>query len=122
MINEDLQAQVVLRKLLSSPDTDISCGLGGREGASHLRSYVADVIITDYTLSYKSGLEWLMYIRNHAINPEAKIIVLSALQDPETELLMQKIGITRHIAVPFEPSELLRELNRYRESDAISAI
>ncbi|ADN08301.1 response regulator transcription factor [Sulfurimonas autotrophica] len=77
----------------------------GNEGLEIYKKVLPDIVITDIMMPNKTGLEMAKEIKK--INPESKIIILSAFSDVEKLLSAIDIGVVKYFIKPFDPDEVL---------------
>ena len=77
----------------------------GNEGLELYKKVLPDIVITDIMMPNKTGLKMAKEIK--AINPESKIIILSAFSDVEKLLSAIDIGVVKYFIKPFDPDEVL---------------
>lgn len=81
------------------------------DGSDGLKEYIThkpDIVITDLTMPKKNGLELIVEMKN--INPEVKVIVISAHNDDETLLNVIDLGIIDFILKPIDLDKLTESL------------
>ncbi|WP_434580893.1 response regulator transcription factor [Sulfurimonas sp. NW15] len=78
----------------------------GDEGLHIYKKVFPDVVITDIMMPNKSGLEMAQEIKR--INPQSKIIILSAFSDVEKLLGAIDTGVVKYFIKPFDPDEVLQ--------------
>ncbi len=81
----------------------------GFDGVECFRAYKPEVITMDITMGGKDGIKAAMEIQQ--IDPEAKIIVISALNEKTINVRSINIMIWAYITKPFEKKELLDAVN-----------
>ncbi len=77
----------------------------GNEGLQIYKKVLPDIVITDIMMPNKTGLEMAKEIKS--INPESKIIILSAFSDVEKLLGAIDTGVVKYFIKPFDPDEVL---------------
>ncbi len=118
-----------MRKLLSltlGPDFKVLEAVNGNEGSTHAATDRPDLVILDLGLPDIGGLEVLKRIRDWSDIP---IIVLSALDDPETISEALDHGADDYMTKPFEARELKarikvclrRAIKKEHESNVVEA-
>lgn len=80
----------------------------GKEGLKEYIKYEPDIVITDLTMPKKNGLEMIVDIKD--INPEVKIVVISAHNDDETLFNVIDLGIIDFIQKPIDLDKLTNSL------------
>jgi len=77
----------------------------GNEGLELYKKVLPDIVITDIMMPNKTGLEMAKEIK--IINPNSKIIILSAFSEVEKLLSAIDTGVIKYFIKPFDPDELL---------------
>lgn len=77
-----------------------------------------DLIISDIQLPGKSGVDWLMELRNQG-NPAA-FIFITADADLDTAIAALRLGAEDFIMKPFRMEQILAAVNRYMERQQIT--
>ncbi|MBV5321589.1 MAG: response regulator [Sulfuricurvum sp.] len=82
---------------------DLACN--GEEGLAKYNNAPYDIVITDINMPRMNGIEMVFQMRE--INPEQKIIAISAHDDPEILINMLRKGISTFILKPINLDEML---------------
>lgn len=77
----------------------------GREGLEMIREYQPEIIILDVTMPVMDGLETAENI--YRKNPNAKVIMLSAMGDEKLVVSAKRIGVKRFLNKPFKAEEMV---------------
>lgn len=78
----------------------------GQEGIEKYNQDVYDIVITDINMPRLNGIEMIFQIRE--INPEQKIIAISAHDEPETLISMMREGVSTFLLKPINLDEMLK--------------
>lgn len=78
----------------------------GEEGIEKYNRNAYDIVITDINMPRLNGIEMIFQIRE--INPEQKIIAISAHDEPETLISMMRKGVSTFLLKPINLDEMLR--------------
>jgi DNA-binding NtrC family response regulator len=76
-----------------------------RKATKRLNKHKFDLVLTDVHIGNHSGLEVLQIA--HETRPDAKIMLMSALADPDIVQQALQSGATRFLPKPFRVKELL---------------
>lgn len=72
-----------------------------------LQSDNVDLILADWNLPGKSGIEFLRWIRVHREMKNIPFIMMTSNNDPRQVALAKKIGATGYLVKPFGPKDLM---------------
>jgi DNA-binding response OmpR family regulator len=73
------------------------------------------VIILDYDLRDKTGLDVIRYMKENNIN--SKVLMVSGYSRPEVKNRAYEMGISKFIAKPFEIKDLMKDVKSLTEID-----
>jgi putative nucleotidyltransferase with HDIG domain len=76
-----------------------------KEARSHLKDQDFDLILCDIKMPEESGIDLVQYILS--AYPESAVMMLTAVDDPETAKKAREIGTYGYIIKPFKPNELM---------------
>lgn len=82
--------------------------LNGQEGLEKYKQHTPDVITLDVTMPIMDGLETAKHL--FEINPNVKVILLSAMGDEVLHSQARDIGIKHFLTKPFKPDGLKEKL------------
>lgn len=85
----------------------------GIEGFEAYKRLQPEVVLLDVTMPNMDGLQCLQHIRE--INPDARVVMLSAIQDSETIARCMEAGARHFLQKPIRPTSPA-DLNRLIES------
>lgn len=77
----------------------------GQEGLEMISRYQPEIIILDVTMPVMDGLETAEHI--YRKNPNAKVIMLSAMGDEKLVESAKRIGVKRFLNKPFKGEEMV---------------
>ncbi len=101
----------MIKKILTEMGLDI-CGeaCDGEEACSLYDSLKPDMVTMDLVMPKKGGLDALKEIR--AKDPDAKIIVISAIDQRQPLMDALKLGAADYVVKPFEKDRVEEAINR----------
>ncbi|MED4599933.1 response regulator [Paenibacillus validus] len=104
--------EAVLRFLLTETLADegyvITEAADGKEAAERLQEAVFDLVILDYMMPERTGVEVCEWLRSHDNpNRHAPVILLTAKALEKDRERAKAAGATRYIVKPFSPLQLL---------------
>jgi two-component system chemotaxis response regulator CheY len=108
----------LLRRHLEAHGFEVSLAATGPEAVEVYRAQRPDVVLLDYTMpGGMNGLEALQAIR--AEDPEAKVIICSAISSRQLAMEALKQGARDYLAKPFSPPQLLAAIRSVLERRAL---
>lgn len=98
-----------ISRALNNDDFEV-CGIGsnGKEGAELYAKLKPDVVTMDITMPVMDGLDSAKLIMQG--DPQAKIIMLSAMGDEELMKSAKAIGIRVFLQKPFKSDEMIKAI------------
>src|SRR4030095_3536298 len=102
--NQRLMLEQALRAL--APDWVITTVASGQEALDVLALCAADLIITDYHMPRRNGLEPIARIRDRQL--PSRIILITAYSSPELYAAVQGLGVEHSLTKPVPLTLLLR--------------
>jgi len=121
VVEDDLDAQQMLREYLTLEGFDIYCAADGPSGLEATRRYHPDLIVLDVMLPGFDGFELLRMLR---VESSVPVLMLTARQDDIDKVLGLELGADDYLAKPYNPRELvarIRAIFRRLQSDTPSA-
>jgi two-component system response regulator VicR len=107
LINEDPHCQEVIASLLRGGAYKVIRILGGKKGMEAVKTIHADLIISELMLSYKSGLEWISFIKEQHNSRNTPVFILSPITNGEMISDCLDMGVEEYFVMPFEPHEFI---------------
>ena len=102
----------VLEFKLRKDGFEVMTASNGKEAIEKIRTTPPDLLITDLTLPFFSGLEIIDYVRKNG-TPRLPVIVLTDVDTESVILEAFKAGANDFITKPFSPNELSIRVKRY---------
>ena len=110
VIDDDPDIRFVARIALRCGKHEVTVAESGRAAIAHLDSGAAcDLILCDRMMPEMSGVETLAEVRRRRADVPFVFLTAKAQQDEIEEGL--RLGASRYLTKPFEPAELLGEVN-----------
>ena len=112
----------VVSMKLSNAGYEVLTAMDGEEALDLCTSELPDMLITDYQMPLKSGLELCRQLRNNPETKDIPAIMLTARGFDIEHGEMTDAGITAVFAKPFSPREILAKVNEIlgvAESDGL---
>ncbi|MGF2615972.1 response regulator [Rossellomorea vietnamensis] len=89
----------------------------GEEAESLAASKKFDLILLDYMMPAKTGLEVISSIRKECINKETKIMMLTAKSQKSDEKMILEAGADYFLSKPFSPMMLMEKVEEILSED-----
>ena len=107
IIDDDIKLIELLSEYLGGNQFDISYLLDGEHALDKIQTYGPDLIILDYMMPGKDGLDVLRDIRKSYDHP---VIMLTARGDDTDRIVGLEMGADDYLPKPFNPRELLARI------------
>ena len=101
--DEDAQRNI-LKGYLEKKGYKIFSASSGTEGINTIHNNLIDIVLSDYKMPDKTGLEVLEEVRN--INPEISFVILTAYGTIENAVKAMRLGAFDYISKPVDLDEL----------------
>ena len=106
MVDDARLFQVLLAKILSKEDCEVTCASDGQQALELMAKGKFDLVITDVMLpGGMNGVELLQTVKRNC--PECPVIVMSGDDSSETAAWALKLGATAFMPKPFN-ADLIR--------------
>lgn len=89
----------------------------GEEAEALASSKKFDLILLDYMMPAKTGLEVISTIRNGGINKNTKIMMLTAKSQKSDEKMIMEAGADYFLSKPFSPMLLVEKVEEILTED-----
>jgi two-component system, OmpR family, phosphate regulon response regulator OmpR len=107
IIDDDIKLIELLSEYLGGNQFDVFYILDGMNAIQEIKIHTPDLIILDYMMPGKDGLEVLKDIRMHYDLP---VIMLTARGDDTDRIVGLELGADDYLPKPFNPRELLARI------------
>ncbi|AKD02700.1 sigma-54 dependent transcriptional regulator [Pontibacter korlensis] len=105
LIDDDPAFCLMLRSFLQRQQYEVATAYTANDGLRHLKASSFDLILTDFRLPDKDGLELLTQIR--VLTQEVPVILMTTYADIRTAVKAIKMGAFEYITKPINPDETL---------------
>jgi two-component system, NtrC family, response regulator HydG len=110
IIDDDMDMCQLLARFLQRKGFETDMAYTGNKGLAKFREQSFDVVLCDFRLGDKDGIEVLKEIK--AINPQAIVIIITGYSDIKAAVEVMKHGAFDYITKPLIPDELLNLINK----------
>lgn len=114
--DEDVLRSLIL-DTLEDEGYEIHEACDGEEAESLAASMKFDLILLDYMMPAKTGLEVIGSIRTGSINKNTKIMMLTAKSQKSDEKMIMEAGADYFLSKPFSPMVLLDKVEEILTED-----
>lgn len=111
IIEDEEGIRRLLRYDLKQIKFDVDSAKDGREGLELAKANSYDVILVDWMLPYKSGIELVTEYRK--LGMQSILMMLTAKDDENDILEAFEAGIDDYLTKPFSPRELIARINAH---------
>ncbi len=108
IIDDDQGLCTLLNRFLSRNGYEVDDAYSGKHGIEKFRLAKHDIVICDFRLGDKDGIQVLHEIM--AIDPEAVVLIITGYSDVKTAVDVIKCGAYDYITKPLVPDEILNVL------------
>jgi len=108
VVEDDNSLSVLLRLIMKvqQDDWDVSSAATGLEALAQVERLKPDLILLDIMMPEMDGLEVARRLHGDERYQNPKIVILSALSDPDTQRRAQEAGVLEYWTKPISPDEL----------------
>ena len=113
-VDDDSNLLEVLRMRLESANYEVVTALRGEDAIDAVKKQSFDMAIIDLQLGSRDGISLMKDV--HQINPDIPVIILTAYGSIESAVEAIKKGAYSYLTKPFDPRELLLQVEKALES------
>ena len=119
VVDDDRNLIELIRMRLETANYEVTTALNERDALQAVKNQVFDLAIVDLRLINQDGLALMEEI--HLINPEIPVIILTAHGSIENAVEAMKKGAYSYITKPFEPRDLLFQIEKALENRRLTS-
>jgi DNA-binding NtrC family response regulator len=109
LVDDEKTMVKYLSKRLIKKGFEISTAYNGSDALAQVRAADFDVVLLDVLMPGMNGIDTLKEIKK--IKPRTEVIMLTGHASVEAGIEGMKAGAFNYIMKPFDPSELMAEIN-----------
>ncbi len=119
VVEDDNSLSVLLRLIMKvqPEDWDVSSAATGLEALSQVEKLKPDLVLLDIMMPEMDGLEVARRLHGDARYQDPKVVILSALSDPDTQHKAEEAGVLEYWVKPISPDELREGMLRVLGTD-----
>jgi len=120
VVEDDNSLSVLLRLIMKvqQDDWDVGSAATGLEALAQVEKSKPDLILLDIMMPEMDGLEVARRLHGDERYQNPKIVILSALSDPDTQRRAKEAGVLEYWTKPISPDELREGMLRVLGTDA----
>ncbi len=107
IVEDEHDISELIKLSLLPANYEIHCVYHGLDAQKAIEEFKPDLLILDWMLPGKEGIEILKNLRENAENSETGVLMLSALDQVDHKVQGLERGADDYMAKPFSPKELL---------------
>ncbi len=111
IVEDDTISLKITKKILDKYGFHVLEAFNGKDATELLINHKIIGVILDLNLPDTSGLEILKFIRNHPVNKNAAILIVTENDDKLNAIIGLEMGADDYITKPFHQRELVARLN-----------
>ena len=119
VVDDDSNLLEVIRMRLESADYRVVTALREEDAMVAVKEHVFDLFIIDLQLARQDGISLMEDI--HEITPDIPVIILTAFGSIDSAVNAMKRGAYSYLTKPFDPRELLFQIERALESRKLAS-
>jgi CheY-like chemotaxis protein len=113
LADDELAIRFLISETLSDEGFDITEASNGQEAIDCLQKNEFDLIILDYMMPAKTGIEVCAWLRNSdSINRQKPVILLTAKAMDNDKEQAKAAGVTTYSLKPFSPLQLISTIKQ----------
>jgi two-component system response regulator GlrR len=114
VVDDDRNLLELVKMRLESADYDVTTALREEEAIEAVKNQVFDLSVVDLQLVHRDGISLMEDL--HLVLPEMPVIILTAYGSIESAVEAMKRGAYSYLTKPFEPQDLLLQIERALEN------
>jgi CheY-like chemotaxis protein len=113
LADDELALRFLISETLIDEGYDITEASDGQEAIDNLQENEFDLIILDYMMPAKTGIQVCTWLRNsNSINQQKPVILLTAKALDKDKELALAAGVTTYYLKPFSPLQLISTIKQ----------
>ena len=106
VVDDEVDTREFLVSSLESQGFEVKAIESGNEILGVLKSFAPSLVLLDYTLPGKSGVEIVSILRKHEVYHSLPIIMVTGLDKEEEKVAALELGADDYVVKPFSSKEL----------------
>ncbi|HLT24893.1 MAG TPA: response regulator [Ignavibacteria bacterium] len=114
IVDDDRDMVSLMSFIFADEGFQVETAGSAAEAVAKLSNFRYQVIILDYDLRDKTGLDVIRFMKENNIN--SKILMVSGFSRPEVKNQAYELGISKFVPKPFEIKELMHDVKKLSQS------
>ena len=110
VVDDEAHILQVLQLKLRNAGFDVLTAIDGEEAMEVAVSALPDLVITDFSMPYRNGLEFARMLHEHSATGHIPIIMLTARGYALDDAEIARTNIRQVMSKPFGPRDVLRQV------------
>lgn len=110
IVDDALSVRNALTQLVQDAGFRVQAARDGIDAIERLRSFDADLVLTDLEMPNMNGLELTSHIRGRQDLRELPVIMITSRSQDKHRRMAEQVGVSRYITKPYSDGELLRTI------------
>lgn len=108
IVDDEESVRLLLERILEAiPGVEITLAPGSDEAVKLAKEHRYDLILLDLLMPGFGGIQVLTQIRASSANQETRVIIVSVLEDADTRIVCQSLGVRDYVVKPINRAALL---------------
>ncbi len=114
IVEDDIDIANFMKELLEENNYKVMLAKDGGQAQASFTMQNPDFVILDLILPGESGFEICQRFKR--LNEQIPILIISAIELPDSKRLAERVGANGYLTKPFGPEELLQQISIISES------
>lgn len=110
VIDDNIDTCQLLKSFLTRKGYEVDYAITGYDGLKKINSFKPEVVLCDFRLPDKDGLEMIRSIKG--LNPAIQVIIITGYGDVQLAVKAIKVGAFEYVTKPILPEEILLNIRQ----------
>lgn len=110
VIDDNIDTCQLLKSFLTRKGYEVDYAITGYDGLKKVNSFKPEVVLCDFRLPDKDGLEMIRSIKG--LNPAIQVIIITGYGDVQLAVKAIKVGAFEYVTKPILPEEILLNIRQ----------
>ena len=123
VVDDSGTMRVMFKQMLNKAGFDnIIMAVNGDDGISKVKAENPDLVISDWNMPQKDGLEFLQWLRSQPEYKDLPFIMATAQADKGQQIAIMEAGGNGHVPKPFDANQIKQGIEKVFSKDAGAAV